>query len=144
MSRQPKKLAWGECWTCTSWFWYGVLTVPSVPVDRAGRPVEETGTTVYRLAPICPECLGRVNAARAAEGLALLDADPLTPAEQAIGPVDPAAFVQALWFVPTNGLPYQLDEVLPRCSCGRSNPHVCADTTQEFTPVWDDARGEQD
>lgn len=103
-----QKIAYGQCWTCPEWFWYGVLTVPSVPVDRAGRAVhDDGGTQVYRLAPICPKCVGSINRERAAKHLALIVADTAQVPTGHLGPLDlPDVTVQRPeWFVPTNGLP---------------------------------------
>jgi len=70
--------AYGPCWVCTRGFWYGVDTVPSVPIDLAGRPVEELPERrqVRAQAPLCPECVGIVNRERAANGAPLIPADP--------------------------------------------------------------------
>lgn len=59
--------AFGPCWSCRTAFWYGVATVPSVPVDRAGKPVDEA--KAYRTAPICGTCADAVNVERVRNGL---------------------------------------------------------------------------
>lgn len=151
-----RKVAYGQCWICPEWFWYGVLTVPSIPVDRAGNAVDDDGgTIVYRLAPVCPECVGKVNAERAANDLPLIDADTTPVPDGHLGPADVADVVMpwltsAPWFVPTNGLPYQLPEedypvpsplaaqihVDPRCA--ESRLHVpgclCRDSEAPWGP----------
>lgn len=108
------KIAYGQCWSCPAWFWYGVLTVPSIPVDRHGRAIDDDGGThVYRLAPICPECVIKVNKDRAANGLPFIDADTAKLPNEHLGAADVATVTMPaapLWFVPTNGLPYHLQE----------------------------------
>lgn len=109
-----QKVAYGQCWICPAWFWYGVLSVPSIPVDKVGRAIDDDGGThVYRLAPICPECVIKVNADRAANGLPLIDADTAKVPREHLGAADVATVTMPaapLWFVPTNGLPYHLPE----------------------------------
>lgn len=108
VAAMTQKIAYGQCWTCPEWFWYGVLTVPSVAVDQAGRAVEDDGgTVVYRLAPICPRCVGEINRERADNQLPLFPADTAQIPAGHLGPLDlpGIAVSRPEWFVPTNGLP---------------------------------------
>lgn len=70
--------AFAPCWSCGRAFWYGVATVPTVPVDRAGQPTSDTGEQAgaYRTAPICPACVDEVNVERVRAGLPPIPYDP--------------------------------------------------------------------
>lgn len=138
-----QKIAYGQCWTCPEWFWYGVLTVPSVPVDRMGRAIDDDGgTQVYRLAPICPKCVGEVNRVRAENDLALFPADSAKVPDGHLGPLDlPGVTVRTDWFVPTNGLPIPAHTVEcfdPECpGCLMDALHEALDEAFQTAPDTD-------
>lgn len=65
-------VAVGPCHLCAGVFQYCPLTVPSVLIDPVtGVPPDVGGTDPQRATrrAVCPTCVGRVETARAAQGL---------------------------------------------------------------------------
>lgn len=93
--------AYGPCWSCRRSFWYGVATVPALPVDRADRPVDPATTRPWRTAPICGRCVDEVNVERVRNGL--------TPMPYDVVDQDAAA---AEWRAGIDGISNEVDAVL--------------------------------
>ena len=74
----PYEVVFGTCFSCRRPFTFNPYLVPSIPIDpETGRPPDMGGdASRARREPVCPDCIGRANAIRRADGRPLIDVLP--------------------------------------------------------------------
>jgi hypothetical protein len=75
MTDHPHHFVFGRCFLCDTPITFDPTRVPSVPLGRDGLPVQAPGAVVEHRAPLCRECVLKINADRRSRGMPTWDED---------------------------------------------------------------------